>query len=255
MRWPVTIAVLLALVGCGLLIYSASLPVYTDSKAPSRLTLELAKAPRETRFKEWYTRLRTYETPHKKVSDWGRGLIAAAAGLATASGFLVLYGQQAWMRSLSGIFGLWLGAWAIRIPLSMWYYAIRQMRFDYPGWADSIAIPIFQESLAWILGAGISSIVLRLLLIRHPLPARIQLVRPHSIFGWVRAIILLLWLAILLFFVFEGIFDGNEGMTFSGLVAAAILIVFFSAPETRPVPERASEAQSAEPNEDRIAST
>lgn len=254
MRWSVTISILLALVGFGLLIYSASLPVYTDPEAPARLSQELAEVPREARFKEWYSRLSTYETPHKKFSDYGRGLIAAAAGLITASGFLVLYARRAWLRSILGVFGVWLGAWAARIPLSMWYYGVRQKRFDYPVWGDSIAIPVFQESFAWLLGAGVSSILLGLLLLRHPLPAHLQLVRPISIVGWVRTIILILWVAVLLLCAFSGIPDGDEGMTFSCLVASAVLIVFLSASETKSVPKSAAEAKTAEPNEDDTAS-
>jgi len=167
MRWLISISIVLILAGASLVIYATTLPVYTDAAAPERLSNELEAKPRETRFKEWYSRLRTYETPHKKLSDFGRGLCAAGAGLLLASGVWVLYHRSPRMRTTWAVLILWLALWAMRIPFSMWYHGVRQQRFDYPVWGDSIAIPVFSESLTWIVGALISSFVLALLLIRH----------------------------------------------------------------------------------------
>jgi len=67
--------------GVALVIASLSMPVYTDPEAPSRISMALSEAPREVRFKEWYLQLKAFETPHKSISDLGRGVIASGIGL------------------------------------------------------------------------------------------------------------------------------------------------------------------------------
>lgn len=233
MRWLISTLIVLILAGVGLVIYATSLPVYTDAAAPERLSSELEAQPRETRFKEWYSRLRTYETPHKKLSDFGRGLCAAGVGLLLASGVWILYHRFPRMRTTWAVFLLWLALWATRIPFSMWYHGVRQRRFDYPVWGDSIAIPVFSESLTWIAGALISSLVLAVLLIRHPLPTRIRVFRPSSAYSWTRAAFLACWIAILGLCVASGIPDGDEGMVLTAVIASVILLAFLSAREVR----------------------
>lgn len=229
MRWLISISLVFILSGAGLVLYAMSLPVYTDAAAPERLSSELETKPRETRFKDWYSRLHDFETPHKKLSDFGRGLCAVGVGLLLAKVVWGLYHRSKSMRSLWAIFLLWLALWAVRIPFSMWYHELRQMRFDYPVWGDSIAIPVMYESLTWIAGALISSLVLAVLLIRHPLPVSISAVRPDSACSWIRAVFLVCWIQILGFCVVSGIPDGDEGMVITSIVASVILLAFLSA--------------------------
>ena len=229
MRWPISLSIVLILAGVSLIIYATTLPVYTDTAAPERLSRELASKPREIRSTEWYCRLRTYETPHKKLSDFGRGLSAAGVGLLLACGVWILYHRFPWMRTAWAVFLLWIALWAMRIPITIWYYWIREQRFDYPVWGDSIGIPVASESVVWIAGALISSLVLAVLLIRYPLPARIKFVRPRSAYGWCRAAFLAGWILMIGFCVAAGVQDGDEGMVLTPIIASVILLVFLSA--------------------------
>jgi len=229
MRLPISISIVLMLAGVSLVIYATTLPVYTDVTAPERLSSELEAKPRETRFKQWYSQLRSYETPHKKLSDFGRGLCAAGVGLLLATGVWVLYHRFPWMRNIWAMFLLWLTLWTARIPLSMWYYRVRQQRFDYPVWGDSIAIPVFSESLTWIVGALVSSLVRGLLIIRRPIRARIRIIRPSSAYGWIRAAFLACWIVVLGLCIASGIPDGDEGMVLASIIASVVLLAFLSA--------------------------
>lgn len=239
----------LTLIVIGLIMggYATTIPVYTDPKAPERLSVELEQKPREVRFGEWYAQLRAYETPHKRLSDTGRGLVAAGAGLLLAGGFWRLYHLRSGMRTAGTVLSLWLALWAIRIPLSFWYYEIRQERFDYPVWGDSIAIPIGSECVAWIAGAVVSTLVLGALLFRHPLPIRIRLVRPGTAWSWGRTIFLWAWLALLGVCIAEGLTGGDEGMILPPLVAAVILLAFLSAPEVRFIKKESQDGISTSP--------
>jgi hypothetical protein len=227
----VVAAVFLAL-GGGLIAYSASIPVYTDPDAPDRISNQLAEiSPDSLRFKEWFSRLSAFETPHKKLSDLGRGLFAEGVGALLALYFGSLYVQVRNVRTLTAIFVFWLLIWIARLPLSVWYYWIRESRFDYPVWGDSIAIPIISEWSVWLMGAVVSSALLALLLIRHPLPPKIHILVPFSFHGWIRFIILSSWLILLAIGVVEGIPNGDEGMVLSCTLASVVLLIFLSAPE------------------------
>ena len=231
MRLVKAISIACIIAGAGLLPYAVSLPLYTDATAPERLSGELEKQPSEIRSEEWYLRLATYETPRKRLADLGRGLLAAGAGLLVAARICRLYDQAPRRRTAWAVFLSWVALWALRIPLSMWYYGLRQYRFDYPPWADSIAIPVASESITWIVGALLSSLVLWLLLWRHPLPEKIELARPGSVWTWIRSAFLWCWMAGLAACVVSSVPDGDEGMVFTCTVACAILLVFASARE------------------------
>ncbi len=242
MRWFITAAILLIVAGAACVLYSQSIPVYSDADAPSRISSELASLPRETRFKEWYSRLLAFETPHKRFSDVGRGLCAAGVALLASLGLWRLYHRSARARTVAAVLTIWSALWLGRIPFTMWYYIVRQQRFDYPAWGDSIAIALFSESIAWFVGAVLSSLILRLLLIRHPLPAAIRLVRPSSAYGWVRAVFIGCWLAALALCVFEGVSDGDEGVVLASTIASVILLAFLSASELSRPNEPTNEA-------------
>lgn len=239
MRWPISISLFLIMAGVGFLIYSAKWPVYTDGDAPEHLSDQLSPSgdmkpgEMDARFKEWFSHLRTYETPHKRLSDLGRGLCAAGFGMLLASGIWALYHRRAWMRTARAVFFVWFTLWAARIPLSVWYYGLRQQRFDYPSWGDSIAIGIFNDWLTWIIGAVISSLVLVALLKGYKFSAEIRLLRPESIYGWVRATLFALWMVFLAMCVIYGIPGGDEGAVLSSIGASVVLLFFLSADEVR----------------------
>lgn len=235
MRIAIAVAILLILAGGWCLLHSNAFPAYPDQEARWELANELENLPRETQFAEWHSRLRALETPRKRFSDLGRGLCAAGVGLLGATAFWVLYHRHRCMRQVRAIFVLWWGLWLVRVPLTVWYYTLRQKRGDYPWWADSIGIGIFSASFTWIIGAAVSSLVLRQMLVRHPLPDAIQLTRPVSRYGWVRATFIGLWLLFLANSVLWGVPEGDEGSVLTGILASVILLAFLSATEVRAV--------------------
>ena len=229
MRWFFIAAILLIAVGVGCLLYARSFPIYSDPGIPERLSNELQSLPRETRFKEWYSRLQSFETPYKHFSDIGRGLIAAGIALLASTGLWFAYHHWHHVRTVAAIFAIWLVLWLGRIPFIMWYYGVREERFDYPVWGDSIGLPIVTESGACFIGAVLSSILLLVLLNRYSLPATIRLQWPLSAYGWLRAAFIGIWIVILFVNVVCGVIDGNEGLVLSCAVATVILMAFLSA--------------------------
>lgn len=234
MKYAIALATLLLVTGGILLFQAAQYPVYNDPEGPALLSNDLADLPREERFDAWHEQLKTFETPHKHLADLGRGFLAAGFGLIAAALLLASYLRRPRLRTPVALFALWIMLWALRVPGTLWYYGYRQERFDYPVWGDSIAIPIFSEIIAWMIGATLSSLLLAALLRGRSLPARLAWIRPRSPWGWTRVSILLLWLLLCACSVVEGVMEGDEGMAFTSLVAGGFLLIVLSAPEIKP---------------------
>jgi hypothetical protein len=124
---------------------------------------------------------------------------------------------------------IWFALWLIRIPFSYWYYGLRQERFDYPVWADSIAIPVGSETVIWLAGGAVSTLFLLLLLVRCSPQATLRPARPATPYAVMRAGLLGLWILLLAACVLEGVWDGDEGMVLSCTLGAAIIVIFLSA--------------------------
>jgi hypothetical protein len=230
------------LLGGVLWILGASQAVYTDPSAPRRLANDLAGEPRETRGKKWSAALRSYETPRKKLTDMGRGILAVGFG-GVACFLLTSYWPRIRpQRRHLAFCSLWLSLWITKAPLSWWYYLVRYLRHDYPTWGDSIAVPVMQETVAWMFGAIASLALALLLMAHHTFAPTFKPRRPANLLGWLRAALLACWGLLLLACIFPGIIDGDEGMVFPCLAAMPLLMLIASAepgsagsPATAPV--------------------
>ncbi len=235
MKTPLVVIQVLAAVillgGFAIFFSGNSLPVYTDPKAPEELSHKLQDLPREERFSQWYQQLAQHETSRKRLTDLGRGLIALGLGISIGAIFLH------WLPKTNGKrVGVWIAAfwtilWAIKFPLTIWYYSVRQSRFDYPVWGDSIAIGVFQDCIAWVFGFIVFSILLAALMIRHRFPVSVALRLPAGGWGWLRTIGLWLWMILLAACILPAIGDGDEGMALSCTAAIPVILLALSAPE------------------------
>jgi hypothetical protein len=225
---PHVVAGIILIGGLCVLFSGLSLPVYTDPDAPAELSRSLENLPRDERFDQWYQKLPEHETAYKQLTDLGRGLIALALGISSATLFLRLVGKVSGKRAGWIIRTYWSLLWAIKIPLTVWYYGVRQVRFDYPVWGDSTAIGVFQDSIAWIVGFVVFSLALRILMTGYGFPKAILLSPPRGAWGWSRSIVLWLWLAVLILCVVPAIGDGDEGMVVSCTGAIPVILLALS---------------------------
>jgi hypothetical protein len=140
MRWVILIATSLVLSGVGAVYYADTFPVYSHPDAPSLIEDQLSSLvlSYEKRSEQWYSRLSSYETPHKRNSDLGRALIAAGIALLVAGWLWLLYHHFARARQFWVVMSCWSLLWLVRIPFTVWYYQLRLHRFDYPSWGDTV---------------------------------------------------------------------------------------------------------------------
>jgi hypothetical protein len=214
---------LLLVVGLGLFSYAQTMPVYTDPDAPRRLSAELMLyEPHEERFTQWHARLKQYETPQKRLSDTGRCLVGMAAGLWLSR---MILGK---IRSQSGLLAAWMGLWLLRIPLSWWWYTLREDRSDFPNWGRSPSFSMWVEFLLWPVAGVVTLLILLPFLGNRHIPGRFVLRKPAGAWNWIRTGILWLWVAALLWLVGEGVYYGDEGTVTACLGAVAVLLRILS---------------------------
>lgn len=237
MKTPLVVLQVLAAVillsGVVVFFSGHSLPVYTDPGAPEELSRKLENLPREERFHQWYQQLELYETSHKRLTDLGRGLIALGLGISIGVLFLHWLPRTKGKRGGVWVAVFWTVLWAIKFPLTVWYYSVRQSRFDYPVWGDSIAIGIFQDFVVWVLGFIVSSVLLAVLMVRHRFPVSVSPRAPTGGWQWLRAIGLRLWIALLAACILPATGDGDEGMVISCTAALPVILLALSAPAQR----------------------
>jgi hypothetical protein len=227
------VAAVILLSGLAVFFSGNSLPVYTDPKAPEELSHKLEDLQRDERFAQWYQQLAQVETSHKRQTDLGRGMLALGLGISIGALFLHWLPKTNGQRVGIWIAVFWTMLWGIKFPLTMWYYSVRQSRFDYPVWGDSIAIGVFQDCSAWMVGFIAFSILLAVLMMRHRFPVIIALRSPSGGWGWLRTIGLWLWMALLAACILPAIGDGDEGMALSCTAAIPVILLALSAPEQR----------------------
>lgn len=155
--------------------------------------------------------------------------------MALALGVLLSFGIGIFYRASLGlprwiIFAIsWLALWALKVPLTIWYYGVRQRRFDYPVWGDSTGIPIALETMTWIAGAIISGIAILILMCGHSFSSMLQPPKPQGILQWTRTLIVACWLILLAVSIISGVWDGNEGMVIPCMGAIPLLLAVLGA--------------------------
>lgn len=233
MKTPLVVLHVLAgvilLSGIAIFASGHSLPIYTDPQIPEELSRKLEDLPREERFSQWYQQLARHETSHKRLTDLGRGFIALGLGISIGALFLHFLSKTNGKRVGLWVAAFWTMLWVIKFPLTVWYYSVRQARFDYPVWGDSIGIGVFQDFFAWVVGFILFSILLAVLMIRHRFPHCVSLQTPADGWGWCRTVGLWLWMLLLSLCILPSVGDGDEGMVLSCTAAIPVILLALSA--------------------------
>jgi hypothetical protein len=170
--YPLT--ALVFVLGAGMFAYSFTLPYYTDeNKLPSGSDVISNVISKQ----EYYKREAELRTNKLRFMDTGSGLAVAAATLLL---FLALsrIKSRSDLRRLktpgrASLYVLSNLAWLLVIPANIHYYNFTAMRGDYPSFADSIAIPIFQTSVVVIALIIPLNLLILLTTIKSNFPAKL----------------------------------------------------------------------------------
>ena len=139
---PRLLTILTFIIGLGLFSYSLTLPYYKDQKAAEKLI----RSSYDFDKNEYYKIEAELRTSKKSFMDLGAGIAVASSVIFL---FLSIFKVQTFydLLNLTSLKDdkLFLRAnqvWLLMIPGTIWYYAFRSIRADYPAFADNIAIPI-----------------------------------------------------------------------------------------------------------------
>lgn len=223
--WSLLLAI--ALAGVSMLGWSLRYQWYTVSEREiGELSARLADKPREDRFREWHAERSKLETPRKMLNDTGTGLVALAAVLGLLrllTGFPLRDSRTPKWRWLFIV--IYLAALAIQVPGAFWYLGVRQSRFEYPTWGDSIIIGIAQTFMTCVVFAVIGCLLWWPFLAKSRFPA--------ALFAWPtrqRRFNLIVtfffggFAVLSLYSTVSEVRDGNVGGIFMAVVLAYLLL-------------------------------
>lgn len=142
---PRVIVILTFLIGLGLLSYSLTQPYYKDQEAGDHLIGGSDKYSKA----DYYKKDAELRTDKVRFMNVGMGLCTASLSMFL---FLFLSGVTKFsdflkLKSIKKI-PLYIATnlvWLAMIPGTFWYYSFRAGRGDYPPFADSIGIPIYDQ--------------------------------------------------------------------------------------------------------------
>ena len=225
---------ILALIGVGLVLYSTTLPAYTnetEKRRWDRAASDHFDKPDRNKFQDqYYSAISQLTTKKNYIMDAGIGTISLAGTLLFLS-FLWKIRQlkdifkiQSPKRSV--IFKIADSALLATIPSNIVYYVRTQTRGDYPSFADSIAIPIFIGAIAVIAFLPLLNLVIAGFTHRSTHAARLFTMFPSYTFASILTelffgLVFLITVLILLGMILSGDMTGIP-------ICMALLYVFMS---------------------------
>ena len=170
---PRHIIIILLITGIGLFSSSLTLGYYKDQKAADNLINNSYNIDKSS----YYKKEAALRTNKLTFMDVGSGLTIASITIL----FFLFWGQiHTWadFKSVKTpnrnvVFILSNIAWLTFIPGTFWYYSFRAGRGDYPPFADSIAIPIFETIPTVLIGLLPLNLFILLTSIKANLPTHL----------------------------------------------------------------------------------
>lgn len=204
----------ISLIGMGLNMRNqgAAYPVYTQSDAPNKVINQIKDFTYVEQVAAWHAGLEQYETPYKKLVDTGESWMMLGIGLLAA---VLIYMMVNKGLGILGFMGLWAGLCLIQIPFIVRYYAMRQQRFDYHPSADTVIIPVINESFLVLVSLALSVTIIYFSMRKYQLPASIKLKQVNP----TRLMLMGLWLFLLVVSVALGFQDAKLGTILSCTMA------------------------------------
>ena len=151
---PIRLAIFILLTGVALFMLSLAMPQYNATGIEQQLNeLSINNDPAN---QEHYYKIRTEASTNKYLyADLGSGLIVFSIALFV---FFSVQGVNSFSkfrktasREKGRIFVLANFGILLLIPGTAWYYGLRNVRGEYPPWADTIAIPIMEQSIGILI--------------------------------------------------------------------------------------------------------
>jgi len=243
----------LTLTGCCMLVVSVRRPWHTVSEQEiGNLSSRLADKPRDIRWREWHEERPKLDGPRKMLNDTGTGLLALAATLAVLrllTGFPLQDSRSPKWRWLFIV--VYLIALAVQVPSSFWYYGLRQSRFEYPTWGDSIIIGVAQTLMACVVLAIVGSLLWWPFLAKSRFPAALLAWPVNQVrFNLIASLGFGALTALCLIAVPSEVQDGNLGGILMALVLAYLFLSVRAGLVTRQannLKDRTSEPPYSEP--------
>ncbi|QQL46179.1 hypothetical protein [Sulfuriroseicoccus oceanibius] len=177
----------------------------------------------------WYHWLRRIETPHKRLTDTGLSLIATGLSIPLLAGFLHWHRRANPEHRKIRLVGFSIALELVLIPSNYVYLFRRYKRGDYPPWADSIAIPIVEYTVAYLILAGLMATVTLLALRNRTCADRISVQMPRGGVDWLRFTFLSGLTLLFALGIPAALSSGDIGVPLSTLGSITLMLLLLSA--------------------------
>ena len=131
--------------------YSFDMPKYKDQRLADKLLSDCYGISKSEFYKNDFEN----RTNKNIFMDVGSGVAVASATLLL---FMIVFRLNNFndIRRIKSASIMWIFVisninWLLLFPSTIWYYTFRAQRGDYPPFADSIAIPIMSQSIAFLV--------------------------------------------------------------------------------------------------------
>jgi hypothetical protein len=152
---PKFVVVILLIIGIGVFSYSLVLPYYKNQKAADNLIRRSYYMDNDMDKISYYKKIAELRTNKITFMDFGAGLAIAAA---TILFFLTITNVKTFSDfknintpNKDSVLTFSNVAWFMLLPGTYWYYDFRNVRGDYPPFADSIGIPMMAQTTSFLV--------------------------------------------------------------------------------------------------------
>ncbi len=209
----------------GCVLYSLTLPYYTDPKAVSNSITEIN--PNKDLY---YKMVEQYKTNKLDLMDFGSWLAIASVTILLFMIVMQIKNISDWKKlntcSKKIVFVIANIAGLMMIPGTIWYYWFRLIRWDYPPFADTIIIPVLNEIPIYLIFLIPMNIFMIIATMRAHLPTLFFISNSlNTIKIWILKIIFGIILLINLLSLFTAIIDGDHFQVPFNLAFAYVILV------------------------------
>jgi hypothetical protein len=214
-RIPTIMLIILLIIGSSLFIYSLAIPMFIDKSKYQELNEKYYQ--NDISKENYYVEFEKISTNKKDIMNAGSGIIIFSLII-----LVFLYVNK--IKNLNDLnkintkgektlFVLSNIIWLLNIPNSYFYYYYRGLRGDYPPFADSVNIPILQQTVLFLWCFIPLNLFLLFFLIKSKLPTKLffnyqyRKCKKAGLF-WESLFILLLIINVLFIYLF--VIDGDH---------------------------------------------
>lgn len=173
-----------------------------------------------------------FHSTSERITNVGHGVITLGISLAVAFSFIVFIANR--RKTL-----MWMGLyWAVvlifRCLIIIFHFPLNSLQQEAPPSGDASPTDIWTTPLNALQEAIITFAIVALFSFKRNTKKRIHLIKPSSLWEWIRNITFIIWAQLSIFFIMAGIVAGPQELVFYYTATFPILLLVLSNQPAQP---------------------